>query len=327
MNPYFFTITFLALMGVLTSSEMVRHHTDSFEKKCYLSSCTNLKAAEEARVISQIEELRRAESDDPKPRGPRKKGKYEPRHAKALGINFARPPDNSRLNLYFLFKPEPTEKTKKKKLPEGFSLYNVMARLICLLYQEEEFYIPGVEYRLLDKLLEKKETILTFTTPDQLAELNLEDPYLQKIFHQMLKGTRKSSSLLNYITHESIETNNAQNRKINYLFADSLIIHAIFPERHIAQQLIEHRDELLEKIAYQEAYRLSMSIDSCKGRQAFSDELKRILTNTLDSAGKETEKYLSYVFDCTIGHPGSVIFIENSQTHQLTREKYIPPSR
>lgn len=330
MNSYLCTITFLAIMGLLTSSEMIQHHASSFEKQCYKQSRTLLAATEEIRDLSQIEELLKSENPKTDKPEPEEKDKSElkperssPKYIKALGVNMARPPNNSRLNLHTLLHKEPHQ-----DLPEEFSLYQVTSRLIWNLYHEEPFFkiVHDAEYRILDKLIEKKEQTIHFTTPDQLSELNLEDEILQKVFYQMLKGTKNAPSLLNYITFDKIDTTE-QKRKINLLFADSRIIHAIFPEGHTATQLLIRRAEVLDTIEYQKASKSELSATDYKGRRALAKELKLALEEVLNNAGFNARKYEANVFDYGLGKSGTILFIENSKTHTITREKYIPSHR
>lgn len=327
MNSYLCTITFLAIMGLLTSSEMIQHHACSLEKHCYHESRTLLAAAEEISALSQIEELRRYKNPE-KTDNPTKKNeepqleptKSSPKYVKALGVNMARPPNNSRLNLYTLL-----HKEAPKNLPKEFSLYEVTARLMRDLYSHEPFFqqIHGCEYRILDKLIEHKEQTIDFTTPDQLSTLNFKDETVQNAFYHMVKGTKNATSLLHYITFDKIESI-TQSRKINLLFADSRIIHAIFPEGNTATQLLIRRAQILDAIECQEASRLHLSTDICKGRSDLSKDLKQALEEVLSQAGFNAKKYESQVFDYGLGKPGTILFIENSKTHIVIREKYIP---
>lgn len=332
MNPYLFTITFLLMIGLLTSSEAVRFSQQALEKHCYKEARIASTQFEELRALTQLENLQNdvkrkmaseAQDEDIAPDDDEnpviKPPKSTPnKRAKALGVNAARPPNNSRLNFYTLLEKEPNI-----SLPKEFSLYEVTARLMRALYKEEDFFKPGVEYRLLDKLLEKKEEALSFTTPDQLCELSFDDESLQRVFYLMLKGTKKSPSLLNYITFDSIH-GTEQARKINFMFVDPIIIHAIFPEGNTADLLLAKREAIWAEIEYQECNRGTIPKEAYKGRQLFSDDTKNALVDILTAAGFKAEKYKSQVFDCTLNKPGTVLFIEDSTTHLVSREKYIP---
>ena len=325
MNPYLFTITFLMMMSLLTSSEAIRFAQGTIEKKCYIDSRELSVATEELREFSHLEELRHAANPTPKPKKKRnileKSEKYN-RRARALGVNAARPPNNARLNLYTLLHKKPSN-----DLPKEFSLYEVVAELIRSLYSDDTFFKdnPGVEYLILDKLMEKKEESKNFTTPDQLGGLDFEDDRLQAIFYQMLKGTKNSPSLLNYITFDNIKS--GHDRKINLLFVAPIVMHAIFPQGHIAEQLLAGRDQIWAEIAYQEAQRLELNKEKCKGRRDFSEKLTEALEAVLTSVDLKSAKYKSQVFDCTLSEAGTVIFLEDPTTGALIREKYVPSTK
>jgi hypothetical protein len=240
--------------------------------------------------------------------------------ARALGVNAARPPNNARLNLYNLLFVE------EKKGPEDFSYHETTARLICLLYQEEPFFQPGIEYKLLGALRAKHESIAFFEDVDQLLSLDFEDEFLQTAFFHMLKGTKTAPSLLNYVTLDKIN-DKAQARKINVLFADPLIIQAIFPNNNVAEKLIARRDAIWTDIEYQELHRLESTKEECKGRKDYGVEIKQGVEQALIEGGIDPKLYVSKVFDCTLGKPGSVIFLEDPRTGALLRQKYVPPRK
>jgi hypothetical protein len=328
MNPYLFTLTFLMMMSLLTSSEVIRFSQSALEFQCYQQSQSLLVAAEELRELGHLEELReeraKQEVDPDPPDETEVKPKKNPsvRRAARLNINTARPPNNSRLNLYKL------KKGPHKKGPKEFDFYEVVARVMRELYKEAPFFqeVPGVECRILDKLLEKKEKTAAFTTPDQLSDLDLDDKTLQDVFYHMLKGTNKSVSLLNYVTWDQIKKDSKkQNRKINLFAVDPLILRAIFPKGECAENILLHRERIWEQILDQEAHRLERTSDQCKGRGKFSEDLKNAFQAILEREGLDPEPYMSNVFDCTLGEPGTVIFVPDPLTQKLHREKYIPP--
>ncbi len=208
-----------------------------------------------------------------------------PRKIGKLGVNAARPPNNARLNLYALLHKEPHKNT-----PQEFSLYETTAKLMRILYSNEPFFqqIKDAEYLILDKLIEKKEETLTFATFDQTKEQE-------------------------------------QARKINFLFADPEILRAIFNDNPIAEKLIEQRDQIWEKIDYQEKHRTELTTGS--NRTDFSHEIKEVLDQVLTSANLNPERYKSHVFDYTLGKPGTLIFLKDPLTGNLHREKYTDSTR
>lgn len=321
MNPYLFTITFLMLMGFLTSSEVLRFSQSNLEQKCYLSSRASLIATEQVREWGHLEQLRGEENLEPEPLQPKPitRNQRTCHRIAPLRINTARPPDNSRLNLYRLLNEEPDKKF----------LYEVLAQLIRDLYQEEPFFhaISQIEYHILDHLIENKAQVLEFTTPDQISTLFFENQDLQKALYHMLQGTKKSPSLLNFLTCDPINSANAPGRKINFLFADPRILHAIFPNGQTADKLIAARQRIWEEILDQEEHRLERVKQACKGRNAFKQELKTLLTEILHSEGFDFEQYKTQVFDYGLGEPGTVIFIHDPLTGHTIREKYHPQAK
>lgn len=329
MNPYLFTIAFLMMMSFLTSSEVIRYSKSSLDAHCFKNSCQYLVAAEEIRELSKLESLKKKkiveetpdkDEEEQKPTKAKKSAPYVKKIGK-LGINAARPPNNARLNFYTLLHKEPHKNT-----PQEFSLYETTAQLMRILYSNESFFqqIQDAEYLILDKLIEKKEETLTFATPDQLSTLLFEDENLQSLFIKMLKGTTKAPSLLNYITFD-LNSEQEQARKISFLFADPDILRAIFNGNPIAEKLIEQRDQIWEKIDYQEKHRTQLTTGS--NRTDFSTEIKEILDQVLSSANLNSEKYKSHVFDYTLGKPGTIIFLKDPLTGNLHREKYIHTTR
>jgi hypothetical protein len=321
MNPYIYTVTFLLLMGFLTSSEVIRFTQNTLEHGCYVNFQNALVAAEELREYGHLEELRGEESENsqPKKKSTKRAQKAGGKRIAKLNINSARPPNNSRLNIYSLL-----HKELHDKLPEEFSLYEVLARLMRSLYKEAPFFAeyPDIEYRLLDKLIEKKEATTHFETPDELCSLSFEDPQLQETFFQMLKGGKHGPSLLNYLTFDKINSTQKPSRKINFLFADPLILKAIFPNETIVEKLLSRREKIWAEILYQEEHRLEMN--ERKGRRDYAEELEKAIEEVLVSEGLDGIKYKTHIFDYTLGEPGTVIFIEDLLTKCLRREKFTP---
>jgi hypothetical protein len=321
MNPYLFTVTFLMMMSFLTSSETIRFAQSSLENRCYLESRGAMAAAEDLAMLSHLEMLRGEANENPPKREPKRhKENTSVRRIGRLNINTSRPPDNSRLNIYTLLHKEP-----HSHLPKEFSLYETLARLMRSLYGNSPFFneIPQVEYHILDSLIEKKEKTENFKTPDELGTLTFDNPRVQAVFLQMLKGTKEASSLLNYITFDQIDSTQTQSRKINLLFADALILKAIFPEGEIVAKLLARREKIWAEIIDQEEHRLERTEDEGKRRGQYGDDLEAALEEVLTSEGRDFSKYKTYVFDCTLSEPGNVIFLLDPLTQTLIRQKYI----
>lgn len=325
MTPYLFTLTFLMMITCLTSSESVRFHHSMIEKNIYASANQTRFEREELSCLSDLDEIRGQESEDPKKREPRKVKPPTTRAKRypALRINTARPPNNARLNLYALLHAEPN-----KNVPEEFSLYETCAALLRLLYSHASFFheVPRLEYVLLDALCQKKEQCVQFSSPDELGSLVFEDPQLQAVFYRMLKGTKESDSLLDYITFDQ-QGGKSQARKINLLFADPLILKAIFPKGQTAENLLARRELIWQEIAIQEAKRNELKPEQCDGRRGFAVKIAQMLDEVLIADGFDSKKYKGQVFDCTLGKSGTVLFHIDSETAGRTREPYHPPQR
>ena len=326
MNPYLFTVTFLLMMSLLTSSEVKQFSQSSLEMKCYQESRQMLAAAEELRELAHLEQLRqytetkdeKEESVEPKPKP--KPTKKRVRRSTPLNFNTARPANNSRINFFILLHNEP-----HTKLPKEYSLYEITARSMRFLYADQPFFqiIPDVEYRILDKFFEVKEQTLEFCTPDELSSLSLEDDELQKVFYTMLKGTKEAPSLLNFITFDhGKEPLKGQREKINLMFVDPIVLNAILHDESTTQRIIEARDKIWAEMFNQEEHRLERLKEECKGRDKFKGELKEALTQILLEGGFEADRYISYVFDLSLGDLGSILFVEDPLTKELTRQKY-----
>lgn len=330
MNPYLFTLSFLFLMSLLTSSEMVQHMQERLEKKCFFESRKLIAMIEEEQEHAHLDQLRQAfqKDDEKKEKKPPDQADREPKEKKApskrksapLRFCCTRPPNNSRLNAYLLLHKPP------RNTPKGFSLYEVAARLLRLLYQNEEFFqrVPDIEYRILDALISKKEETLEFSTPDELSAISLEDETLQSAFYQMLRGTKRSASLLNFLTFDQGEKGpiKGQRRKINLMFADPMLLYAIFPDGHVADEILRVREKIWKEIFEQEAYRNEWPPEKIKNRKAFKGDLERGLTEILSQQGLSAKKYKSSVFDLGLGELGSIIFLEDQVMGKLERQRY-----
>ena len=325
MNPYLFTVAFLLLMGLLTSSEVVRFSQRSLEQKCYLSSRSLLATTEELREWTHLEELRGEEPPPKPPAETRPEIPPQPRNSKTkriapLRINTARPPDNSRLNLYRLFNESDADKA-----PEHFSFYEVIAQLMRDLYGEEPYFqeLSDMEYLILDQMMDNREQ-MAWTTPDQLSSMKIENQKIHTALYFMLKGNKHAPSLLNFLTYDPIDSPNKQSRKLNFLFADPHIIHALFPTGGTADLLLARREILWDAILDQEKNRLKRERIECKGRSEWNTEIKLLLEETLTSEGLDAKKYLTHVFDYGLSEPGTLLFTQDPLTGATLREKYIP---
>ena len=122
---------------------------------------------------------------------PTKKGVFESRR------QFFPPFENSKFNLAKLF--ESDEDLRRHPL------YEPMATLLRLLYEKPLFSKlsrPGIEYQILDALLNKAKTLKSqgadpvpgqAKITEDLSELGPDDPALRPIYYKLLKGTNQYS--------------------------------------------------------------------------------------------------------------------------------------
>lgn len=326
MNPYLLTLTFLMLMSVLTSSEVVRFSQNSLGNRLHNEYQESKDASETVRAHAALEDFRKHDptvidevEKEKKPSAPQRKSSNSVRRSTSLGFNFARPPNNSRLNLYLLLHEEP-----HKDYP--LSLYETAARLMRILYGDAKFYTPNAEYRVLDFLIEHKETTKDFSYPDELATMDLGEPELQAFFYCMLKGADERPSLLDFITFDK-EGLTRERRKINLMFADHRLIEALLNNSQMTENLLAARAALWEEILDQEAHRLERTKEECKGRNQIRNELIAAYKKILLEAGLDYEPQYKWVFDLGLGHLGNILFIEDPKTGFVRREKYIPLKR
>ncbi|MCH9608551.1 MAG: hypothetical protein S4CHLAM45_11290 [Chlamydiales bacterium] len=309
MNPLFFTFTFLTLLGILTSSEVMNYTQMAHSRHIYENHLVTAEKKEFAIQSAYFQDFQEERSDNPKSHpSPKEVEENQPPSRKplvaSLDFDRMRPPNNSRLNLYEMIHCNKRE------------VYVITARLIRSLYGESEFFqaIPDAEIKILDLLLEKKEETSSFTTPDELATLDFNNPMLQTIFIRMLKET---PSLLNYLTFD--KNSYYLRRRINLMFADEKVIHAAIPSEKLSSQVLAIRDRAWEEIEYQEAHRKQLS--SGKGRTEFKEEL----TAAFNSVVHEEE--LRKLFDLSLEKSGTVIFLKSPITNNIIREKYIKRAR
>lgn len=326
MNPYLMTITFLTLLSILTSSEVARFADSSLNKKMYELYVTNAVEVEELHAHSLLEEFKASKNaGDPKDSDQaeqektpefKKITKAIPRSA-SLHFNLARPPNNSRLNLWeVLFEYQLSE------APASFSLYDSTARLIRSLYGHCSFFqaIPDAEHLILDKLMAKKDQTADFKFPDDLSAVSMDDQKLQQIFYYMLTGTTDAPSLLEYITFDVIETQKGQEKKVNLMFASPLVLQAILQNEALVGDLVRTRERYWAEMIDQETHRKERT--KGKGRSDYKRALKNDFTRIFQEHGLNEESYLK-VFDIGLGHYGTIILVEDPQTHKTVRKKFI----
>jgi hypothetical protein len=132
------------------------------------------------------------------------------------------------LNLHSLLKD-----TADHKLTEKLFLH-----LFDELYSSAYFYSPHLGLKLLKQIRKLATTVEKegkrkkyLSKPNELADLELEDPFLQEIFYKILKGAQIESSeegypsLLKFLTIKTREKT-----KINLFFAPYELLRALYDE-------------------------------------------------------------------------------------------------
>lgn len=312
MNPLLFTITFLTLMGILTSSEIAKYSADTHSHYLYLEHQNTSRAKELIVQTSYFTEYKQTQSDTPK----KQESKPEQstpteriRYSKSLNYNKNRPPNNSRLNFYFLFHP---------KTEDPFH-YETAAKLLQNLYGNQEFFskIPNAAHTLLDALIAHKEETKDFIYPDELATIDLGNANLQRLFVKMLKGAEGYPSLLNFITFDK-PGNSSNKQKVNFMFVSSELMHAIAPT--IAPKLIALQKQHWEQIEFQEKHRDDLEL--WKNRTTLKTELA-IEFDEIVRSGDCNVETIKNRFDFALSDPGNILFIEDKASGLCLREKYI----
>lgn len=295
MNPLLFTLAFLTLLGILTSSQFVQHGRDCEAQHFLVATLEQHQAQEALTQQALFDDLqhekvatRLPSTSKPTSTAPREQKKRAP-----LRYQASRPPNNSRLNFALIVEKQDPFWTE------------AAAALMRHLYASYPLFqeIPNAEYRILESLVAHQETLATCDSPDTLGTLSFEDPQLQHLFYCMLKGNNMPS-LLECITYDPLE-GRAQH-KLNLLFAPPALLHALFP--NICDQLIPLIDELWQEIE------TSDTITRTSIRQELTHRFETLLeTTSLPKA--ETKK----LFDFTLGKPGNILFLQNPATGRIER--------
>lgn len=300
------TITFLTLMAMLTSSQMQHTVNEGIKGAAYSSYLAlNQEAAKET-ARAAFEDLRdkKAESSAEPQQFKLEKKSYKGKSA-PLNYDHARPPNNSRLNLYLLMSDDH---------PKAHPLYETTAALLRSLYGGHTFFqeVPRAEYALLNTLIDHQEEAKSFFFADELGSLRFKEPKVQHLFYRMLKGSFDYPSLLHFITYD--KNCNTNQKKVNFMFAPEEVLTALISDPICAEKLLAFRQALWQQIDEQEANRAQLSKEQVKNRTHF----KNLLTDYFKEVAN-TE--LSALFDFSLGKKGQIIFVEDPTTGIVSREK------
>lgn len=333
MYPFLITITFLSLMGMMTTTTVKQFIAHSTQDTLYSRFLKAEQEIESKQVRAMWSDLKAAHKDtlksDPTPREKtkEKKPRGSSNRCSPLQIDFERPPNNSRFNFYLLLFEEGLE------LDKECSRYEIAARLLRHLYQRFSFFqeVPQAEYRILDALQRKKEGIADCTFPDDLSRISFEDADLQHVFTTMLKGGQTVDghvipSLLFYITFDRENPNGkhlTKNQKnINLLFASQELLAAVFHNSEVSSRFAVEQERIRNKILSYEKQRKESGKKELEKltRTKLSDELKAIFETIITENNLKAEDF-KQLFDFTLGKYGTILFVKDPITHFPRREK------
>ncbi len=314
MNPLFITISFLMLMGVLTTSVVNNYVDSTFASTLYRSHCQTYALAQKEREKGRLHEYKVAayDAEDLARKKPRPEEKKEEKPKKPpvrsidLNFNLCRPPDNSRFNLNLLLNKDDS----KAKITR----YEIGAALLRHLYSEKPFFneISHLEYHILDTLIAKKQNV---TDPDLLPKLTFDDEGVQNAFYQMLTVT---PSLLDYITFYQPKHHGYY--KINLMFASPELVAAIFNHPIVTQAILDYRQGLWGRILEEEAHRKELDSKQCLSKTDIKEMFTQRVAEILSRENLAIEPF-EKVCEFTLGKPGKVLFVTDPATGITLRQK------
>lgn len=315
MQPFILIMTLLLVFSFFTTSELKRYLNSAYLEKSFVSINEKKHALEKLKKMAELQELKTASQDKSEYIVEKKKEKKptekKPQKKRSYKLNFdtARPPNNSRLNLYhFLFQDDSKHQT-------------LFENLLLTLYSKAPFCsdIPNFEKMISQKLLLEKERFkeAKFETkfPDEISSVQFDDDKLQTAFYWMLKGKDAYPSLLNYLTFDT--KTNRNSAKINLLFAPKELIMIIFNNPKTSDKILHFRDELFSQI---------LTPETPLTRELIQEKMKEQFVSVLMDDNLPIDEYKK-LFDFTLGKPGNVAFIEDPLTKKLIREKLLIQKR
>lgn len=156
--------------------------------------------------------------------------------------SFFPPLDNAKFNLAALVK-EPTD---AKLHP----LYEVLARLLRILYQERVFSKEKeekIEYRLMDVILKKARQI---SDVESLSELYPDDPMLKRIYYKLLRGTNQYSRTEGIAPLSDFVKFDTEAKAASLAFASPVLLEALFDADAAVKIVEEERKQWDETQKY-----------------------------------------------------------------------------
>ncbi|AAP05681.1 hypothetical protein [Chlamydia caviae] len=324
MQSYIFTLLCLASLVSMVSFDAV-----NARKRCVCSriiensetlftaqrsACAEVEYQEKSKKISAIEKISKDEEISSAKKtakvATRKKRKY-----RLLKVPFSRPPNNSRFNLYALMQESPEE------YADPASWHAIFVRLLRRVYVDTGSVPPGSEYAITEALLSKRAEILEggkMFGPDVIETLTLPSQEAD-ILYTMLRGSKTTQSLLNFLHYEE----KAQGLiKLNLIFADPLLLEAVVDHSVACQELEALRGGIWESVKRQEQsiqeHGEAAALELFKTRTDFRMELRdktQVLLSQYDLLALLNKK----VFDFTLGSAGDYIYLTDPETGAVSR--------
>ena len=235
MNIFAFVSTLLLIIAISTHSLIEKGRLGLSVPKSYngyMNASREVQGQEERKLYDDASKHGETKKITPKKVvSPIQQNKEE---KKTNEKNFEKINFNSRINILPLFK---NDKAACK------DLYEITAELFKILYSSQPFFEKGMEYEILNNMIEKGKELLEKKQPLCLEKIKLSSPY-HLCWYKMLKGTKKYKSqkdkgfdsILDYI-----ELIDKKTKKINIPYASINLLTAIF-NKEIAHEIMKEQN-------------------------------------------------------------------------------------
>ena len=183
MNIFVFVSTLLLIIGISTHSLIEKGRLGLFVPKSYkgyMIASRDVQGQEEKYYYKKAPKPKqKKETQEKKFENPIAKEKEK---NKSNETNFENIHFDSRINIWPLFS---SEKASCK------DLYEITAELFRVLYSKQSFFEKGMEYEILNNLIEEGKKLLEKEQTICLEKIKLSSPLKQMSWYKMLKGTKK----------------------------------------------------------------------------------------------------------------------------------------
>ncbi|MBT3393730.1 MAG: hypothetical protein HN411_01285 [Waddliaceae bacterium] len=267
--PY--TITLLLLLSLMTYNSAKKYYEIAFTKNIYVEYMEKtIRDNTNTKIYTQYKNSRYSSegtSDDNTVNDDNKPGEIT---------------KNSKINLYYLFRPAEEEKSLEKPLT-----YKLLKRLMYEMFHEAPFFsdassqYPDILDTIITALIEKGEEY-SIKQVKHLSNIDLDDEYLQEVFQRMAAMQGESGHPLYYhLDFAQDKVNN--NKKIWIYHADRAVVSALFNgDKNSVDRFINMRTSI-----YREIRRRMKHDEEWKGdmRSAMETKLRHEALASLASCG------------------------------------------